>query len=178
MDEWKYTPLHHAAGKGHTDVVKFLSVAKNCNSMSRTIHNDTPLHLAVLEGHMQVLSFFIDELKCPPDIIGQREMTPLQMANKKNHSDIAQYLHQRSVIPYISTSIDIVKEPDSGSEPCRSCACSFCPIFINSCFVLFCFVLFSNYLYTCKIMHITLYDYSVIVALKLGIQLYIIGFSP
>ena len=59
-------PLHHAAGKGHIDIVKFLSVEENCDSMSRTIHNDTPLHLAVLEGHMQVLSFFIDKLKCPP----------------------------------------------------------------------------------------------------------------
>ena len=74
------------------DIVKFLTMEKNCDPMSRNFISNTALHNAVLGCHLEVVIFFIEELKCPPDIPGQWNMIPLQMAVHNNHSDIAEYL--------------------------------------------------------------------------------------
>ena len=110
LDDLKLTPLHHAAMKGHMDIVKFLTVKKHysCDPLCRDANNCTALHLAVENGHLEVVKFFIEELKCPPDIPGLLNMTPLQMAIRMNRSDIAQYLQKHSVMPYIYTAIVIV----------------------------------------------------------------------
>jgi len=76
--------------------------------MCRDSQQNTPLHLAASEGHFQVVSFFIEELKCPPNIIGACKLTPLQMAIVRRNPKIAQYLHERSVIPYILIGIDMI----------------------------------------------------------------------
>ena len=70
----------------------------------------TALHYAVICGHLEIVKIFIKELKCPPDIIEQLNMTPLQLARDTNHPDIAQYLKNHSVIPYIYTTIAMMKQ--------------------------------------------------------------------
>ena len=43
--------MHYAATIGHIDIVKFLTVEKNCDPMCRDIDQDTPLLKATLGGH-------------------------------------------------------------------------------------------------------------------------------
>jgi len=103
----KFTPLHLAAEEGHIEIVKFLTMEKHCDPMSRNIHNNTALHCAVLNGHMQVVKFFIEELKLPWDILGQHNTTSLQMAIIRRHPNIVQYLRQWSDI---LTAIAMMKQ--------------------------------------------------------------------
>ena len=91
--------------KGHTDIVKFLIVAKNCDPVSQNFNGNTTLHNAVLGNHLEVVKFFVEDPKCSPDITGQLNITPLQLAMDKNHSDIAQYLQKHIVMPHVYTAI-------------------------------------------------------------------------
>ena len=75
-----FTPLHLAAMEGHIEIVKFLTVEKNCDPISETIKEITVLHGAALRGHLEIVKFLIEELKCPPDITGYLNIIPLQMA--------------------------------------------------------------------------------------------------
>ena len=93
------TPLNFAAGKGHMDIVKFLTLEKHCDPMSRDRIGNTALHHAILNGQLETVKFLIEKLKCPPDITGFLNLTPLQLASCD--PDIAQYLQKHSVIPYI-----------------------------------------------------------------------------
>ena len=75
-DGW--TPLHHAAQKGHLEVCKFLMSAlvdKNPGNKIRW----TPLHSAVKRGHLKICQYFMEAIvdKNPVD---QNGWTPLQLA--------------------------------------------------------------------------------------------------
>ena len=96
---------------GHMNIVKFLTVEKHCDPLSRDTHfYFSALHCAAIYGHFEIVKFFIEELKCPPDIPGIFNITPLQMAISMNHPDIAQHLQKHSVIPYIYTAISMMKQ--------------------------------------------------------------------
>ena len=51
----KNTPLHMAAGNGHTKVVKFLTLQMHCDVMCRDSMGNTPLHMAAGNGHIEVV---------------------------------------------------------------------------------------------------------------------------
>ena len=104
LDDLKSTPLHHAAAKGHVDIVEFLIVHKHCNPLSGHM---TDLHCAVLGGQLQMVKFPVEKLKCPPDISEPSNLTPLQIAE---NTKIAQYLQKHTVIPYIYTAISMLKQ--------------------------------------------------------------------
>ena len=54
LDEYKYTPLHHAAMSEHIDIVKFLTVEKYCDPMCKDFNQNTPLHRAAGKGHLEI----------------------------------------------------------------------------------------------------------------------------
>jgi len=106
-----YTPLHTAAQNGHIDIVKFFTLEKHCDPMLRDRDNNAALHIAVLQGRFEIVRFLIEELKCPLDIAGQdNQWIPFEMAVKTHHFDIARYLQEHSVIPYINTAILMLKQ--------------------------------------------------------------------
>ena len=92
------------------DIVKFLTLEKHCDPMSRDIHGNTTVHHAVLNGQLEIVKFLIEKLKCPPDIMpGDLNLTLLQLASYCD-PDIAQYLQKHSVVPYIHTAIVMMKQ--------------------------------------------------------------------
>ena len=91
------------------NIVKFLTLEKCCDPMSRDVFNNTALHYAVAGDQLETLAFLIEELKCPPDTPGVFNKTPLQMAIRMNHFEIAKYLQKHSVLPYIYTALAIIK---------------------------------------------------------------------
>ena len=106
LDKNDTTPLNLAAVRGRMDIVKFLNLEKHCDPMSQDIYGNTALHHAVLNG-----LFLIEKLKCPLYIImpGDLNLTLLQLASYCD-PDIAQYLQQQSVVPYIHTAISMMKQ--------------------------------------------------------------------
>ena len=86
------------------DIVKFLTVERHCDLSQNVI-----LHCAVLGGNLDIVKFLVEELKCPVDITGPHNKTPLKLAESMNCSDIAQYLQEHSVMPYIYTAIAVMK---------------------------------------------------------------------
>ena len=55
-----YTPLHHAANRGHLRVAQQLLDA-GCSVSVRTKSLETPLHLAAYGGHLGVVEFLLDK---------------------------------------------------------------------------------------------------------------------
>lgn len=54
------TPLHLAAIRGHTQIVRYL-VNKSANKDVRDNDENTPLHLASEYGHFEVIIFLVKE---------------------------------------------------------------------------------------------------------------------
>jgi ankyrin repeat protein len=53
------TALHHAAWRGHADVVKLLLQAgADVNAKTRS-NSETPLHLAAMHGHTDVIQLLL-----------------------------------------------------------------------------------------------------------------------
>lgn len=63
LDVEHYTPLHHAAGKGHLDIVQWLSNTRKAIVDFEAKSKVTPLWVAASNGHEEIVSFLIDK-KC------------------------------------------------------------------------------------------------------------------
>lgn len=63
LDVEHYTPLHHAAGKGHLDIVQWLSNTGKVIVDFEAKSKVTPLWLAASNGHEKIVSFLIEK-KC------------------------------------------------------------------------------------------------------------------
>ena len=79
------TPLHLAAGSGHLDIVKYLTLERLCDHLCTDIDNDTPLHVATMFGHLEVVQFFVETLQCPLNVKGSCNTTPLDLCKQEHH---------------------------------------------------------------------------------------------
>ena len=77
------TPLHSAAIKGRSRVVKFLITRLDCN---------TPLHIAALCNNLEVVKFFVNNLHYDPKSKNELGRTPLHHASEGGHLDVVKYL--------------------------------------------------------------------------------------
>ena len=48
------------------NIVKFLTVEKQCDPMGRDLNLSTPLHWAAQNGHVEVVKFLTVEMNCDP----------------------------------------------------------------------------------------------------------------
>ncbi|RPB15118.1 ankyrin, partial [Morchella conica CCBAS932] len=60
VDNKKRTPLHHAAGNGHSDSVEML-LRHNAPMEARDIHGSTPLLYAANSGHESTVTILVNE---------------------------------------------------------------------------------------------------------------------
>ena len=88
------TPIHFAAGKGHTEIVDILAKLVD-NPNPKDLSNITPLHKAAEKGHLEIvkilLSFDIDS-----NSIDDFGKTPFQYANENGFTDVANLLNKRN----------------------------------------------------------------------------------
>jgi ankyrin repeat protein len=80
-DEWQATPLHWAAGKGHTDLARLLieeliEQNKGADLNARDDRQRTPLHWAALNlayanGHTDLVKMLQDAAKDQPGHVGR-----------------------------------------------------------------------------------------------------------
>ena len=82
--EYGRTPLHHAAEKGHIDIVRKLVHDYGCDIMAKDNDGNTPLHCAALGGSLSTVCTLIDEFKCDSNRKGR---TPVYQAVRGRHID-------------------------------------------------------------------------------------------
>ena len=84
-NEWKITPLHYAAQKGHLAVCQL--IINNVNDKNPNEAGITPLHYAAENGHFDICQLIIDNVddKNPNDITGS---TPLDLAKFKQKEHV------------------------------------------------------------------------------------------
>ena len=86
------TPLHHASGNGHMDIIKYLITYQGCDPAVPDNDGDMPIHFACLGGQLNVLKYLIIQMKCNPKSPGYKGRTPLHYASVNGHMDIIKYL--------------------------------------------------------------------------------------
>ena len=74
------TPLHYAAGYGHSAVVECLLSTGKCDPMAVDRDGWTPLHLAAHYGHSAVVECLLSTGKCDPMAVDSDGWTPLHYA--------------------------------------------------------------------------------------------------
>ena len=89
-DRYGWTPLHSAAGSGHTDIVKLLLDA----GADKDVKNEngyTPLHGAARYGHTDIVELLLDA-GADMEVKVKRGWTPLHFAAFRGRTDIVKLL--------------------------------------------------------------------------------------
>ena len=90
------TPLHLAAGKGHLEMVMYLTLEQHCDPLCNVEKTETPFHVAAVFGQLEVIKFCVEILNCPPETKGWLNMTPRTLAHSRGHHHIVRYLESIS----------------------------------------------------------------------------------
>ena len=88
----KDSPLHLAARRGHTNVVKALIDDFNCNPNETGFEGRTILHEACLNGHVELAETLIVGFGLDPNITDGGEYTPLHYAALGGHLSVIRML--------------------------------------------------------------------------------------
>ena len=93
------TPLHLAALKGHTDLVRSLIATHHAAIDSLTLRKETPLHLAAGAGQLQVCGLLI-ELGADLEATDELGQKVIHLAAQQNHSEVIKLFlkHQPSLV--------------------------------------------------------------------------------
>ena len=87
-----WIPLHHSAGGGHLQVVRYLIEEQHCNPKCVDEYGVTPLHYSAIGGHLQVVRYLIEEQRCNPKCVDKDGWTPLHYASVYSHVGVVKYL--------------------------------------------------------------------------------------
>lgn len=88
-----FTPLHHAATRGHLDVLQLL-LEFSWSVDTRNDANESALHLACFNGHLAIAECLLDRGASINAVTGENE-TPLFYAARKSHYRIVRLLIRR-----------------------------------------------------------------------------------
>ncbi|XP_067888757.1 transient receptor potential cation channel subfamily A member 1b [Heterodontus francisci] len=92
MDEHKSTPLHHAAGAGHLDILTLIIEHANFEVLNVIDCNgNTPLHWATEKNQTQCAQTLLDR-GANPNILNSATMSPLHLAVFLNHNAVVKVL--------------------------------------------------------------------------------------
>ena len=91
-DDHQMTPLHWAAGFGHTDVVRLL-IKKVADINAEDNKQWTPLHLAAISVHTDTVRLLIEK-GANPNTKDRYQRTPLRDAILYGHQDIIRLLQE------------------------------------------------------------------------------------
>ena len=113
--------LHHAAMRGHLNIVRYLTTIDAVNPASPSQDSMTPLHFSAMYGHLDVVAFLINEQNVDPWCYNDEKQTPLFMACGYGHLEVAEYLIQALRI-YMKLE-DIVYDRDRKGATVLHIAC-------------------------------------------------------
>ena len=85
------TPLHHAAAKGHVEIVRLLC-DRGADVEARSDNGYRPLHVAAWKGHISVVKELIEERNAEINARNNSGRTALRITNHHHKPDIAAYL--------------------------------------------------------------------------------------
>jgi ankyrin repeat protein len=88
-----FSPLHHAANRGHSLAVRCLLEA-NCGANLRNTNDETALHLAAYGGDLTVVELLIDK-GAELDAANEDGETPLFFAARRGHTALIRLLLSR-----------------------------------------------------------------------------------
>ena len=91
------TPLHHAAAKGHAEIVRLLC-DRGADVEARSDSGRRVLHLAAWKGHISVVKELIEERNAKVNARYNGGRTALRVANRYDKPDTAAYLISRGGI--------------------------------------------------------------------------------
>lgn len=99
-----YTPLHYAAGQGHTELCELL-IRFGADPDALTENLDSPLHLAIKNGRIGVVEVLL-KYHARLDIKNKSGLTPLQQAEHPGNREIANLINQHisETWPYLQIS--------------------------------------------------------------------------
>lgn len=92
-EAWRWTPLHHAAKRGHAPVVE-LFLKAGADQTARDRMGWTPLQVAAERGHLPVVELLL-KAGSEPDMLDERGRTPLMYAAYTNRLEVARTLLER-----------------------------------------------------------------------------------
>jgi ankyrin repeat protein len=88
-----YTPLHHAANRGHIAVIRqLLEAGADVNKKNKAA--EAALHLAAYNGNLTVVEMLLDK-EAIIDCLNEDGDTPLFFGSRKNHPAVVRLLMQR-----------------------------------------------------------------------------------
>jgi FOG: Ankyrin repeat len=92
LDQEGYTALHHAASRGHIDIIRLLSNAKGVKVDATSKSHCTPLWLAASNGHEEVVSLLMEKQANIEAKDANLHHTPLSQAARNGHYAVVELL--------------------------------------------------------------------------------------
>ncbi|TMW69305.1 hypothetical protein Poli38472_001461 [Pythium oligandrum] len=109
-----FSPLHHAATRGHLEVLQLL-LNFGWGANIRNDFQETPLHLACYNGHTAIVEFLLDKGGDINALTSDGE-TPLFYAARKNHYRIVRILIRRECNLAVRNRFGDVAEDEATTE--------------------------------------------------------------
>ncbi len=89
-DRYGYTPLHYAAGFGHTEIAKFL-LDNKAQANAVATNGGTPLHAAALKGYVEIVRLLLAHM-ADPNAKAETGNTPLHIGAQQGQKEVVALL--------------------------------------------------------------------------------------